>query len=266
MPVHGASICYDDCGQGEIPILFIHGFPFNKSSWSGQIEYLKSEHRVIAYDIRGFGQSTPGSKELSISVLADDLIQFMNQLEIPKAIVCGISMGGYILLNAVCRYPEKFKAIVLCDTNCIADSDETKEKRKKTIDQIKNGKVDEFATSFVEKVFSPNTAETNLEARTAIKNSILTTAHETLVGGLTALKNRDAICTSLNQLAIPALILCGSEDVVTPPAQSEYLHQKIIGSEFQLIKNAGHLPNVEQPIPFNTLLSSFIAQVLQKGE
>ncbi|MBK5286416.1 MAG: alpha/beta hydrolase, partial [Bacteroidia bacterium] len=95
------TICYDDFGKGVIPILFIHGFPFDKSSWQPQMEFLKNTHRVIAYDIRGFGKSTAGDKKISISLFADDLIKLMDALELQKAIVCGLSMGGYILLNAV---------------------------------------------------------------------------------------------------------------------------------------------------------------------
>jgi 3-oxoadipate enol-lactonase len=120
--INGITICYDDFGKGLLPIIFIHGFPFDKSSWQPQLDFLRQTHRVIAYDIRGFGNSTSGKEKESIRLFADDLIQFMDALEIDKAIVCGLSMGGYILLNAAFRYPERFEAIVLSDTQCIADS------------------------------------------------------------------------------------------------------------------------------------------------
>ena len=99
--------------------------------WDEQVELLKKTHRVIAYDIRAYGKSTAGEDEQSINLFADDLIKFMDGLLIKKAIVCGFSMGGYTLLNAVSRYPKRFEALILCDTQCIADSSETKEKRNK---------------------------------------------------------------------------------------------------------------------------------------
>jgi len=124
--LNGLTISYDDLGKGAVPIIFIHGFPFDKSSWQPQMEFFKKTNRVIAYDIRGFGKSSSGNEKESIRLFADDLIKFMDGLEITKAIVCGFSMGGYILLNAVCHYPKRFDAIILSDTQCIADSVETK--------------------------------------------------------------------------------------------------------------------------------------------
>src|SRR5688572_16597599 len=96
--VNGTTICYDDFGTGTVPIIFLHGFPFNKSSWQPQMEFLKNTYRVIAYDIRGFGESTSGEDLKGMSLFADDLMKFMEALKIEKAIVCGLSMGGFILL------------------------------------------------------------------------------------------------------------------------------------------------------------------------
>src|SRR5690606_41592977 len=103
------------------PIIFLHSFPFDKTMWHGQLEFLKSTHRVIACDIRGFGQSTDETSQLSMDLFADDNIQFMDTLKIEKAIICGLSMGGFIALNLMKRYPERFSALILCDTQCIAD-------------------------------------------------------------------------------------------------------------------------------------------------
>ncbi len=99
--VNGVTLCYDDLGDGAVPILFIHGFPFDKSSWQPQVKFLKSKRRVIAYDIRGYGKSTEGNEKVSMDLFADDLVNFMDALRIEKAVVCGLSMGGYILLTAI---------------------------------------------------------------------------------------------------------------------------------------------------------------------
>ena len=111
--VNGMTTCFEDFGEGNIPLIFIHGFPFDKSSWQPQMTHFKHTHRVIAYDIRGFGASTAGTERANIALFADDLVQFMDRMQIEKAIVCGLSMGGYILLNAVKRYPTRFEAIIL---------------------------------------------------------------------------------------------------------------------------------------------------------
>ena len=181
--LNGVTICYDDFGVGEIPIIFIHGFPFDKSSWQPQMEFLRKTHRVIAYDIRGFGKSTSGQDEQSIRLFADDLVNFMDALEINKAIVCGLSMGGYILLNAVYRYANRFQALVLSDTQCIADPAEIKEKRYDAIAQVIAGKLKDFTDGSIQTVFCPESLEMKKELVEKIRNIILTTSPLTISGG-----------------------------------------------------------------------------------
>ena len=137
--------CYDDVGKGNIPVLFIHGFPFDKSMWQPQVDFLKSLYRVITYDIRGFGKTFNDVAELNMNLFGDDLIGFMDALEISKAMVCGLSMGGYIALNVVYRFPERIAGLILSDTQCIADSAEGKEKRYKTIQQIETNGLNDFS-------------------------------------------------------------------------------------------------------------------------
>ncbi len=258
---NGAIICYDDFGTGVIPIIFIHGFPFNKSSWHPQMEFLKKEHRVIAYDISGFGNSTSGREKESISMFADDLVKLMDALEINKAIVCGLSMGGYILLNAVNRYPDKFKAIILSDTNCIADSILAKEKRFKTILQIEADGLKDFTEVFIENIFCKESLTDKKEIVEKIRTIILSTSPGTITRTLNAIVHRQEMCSSLKEISIPTLILCGKEDTVTPLAQSEFLFHHISNSILHIIGKAGHLSNLEQPNEFNKRLNNFISKI-----
>lgn len=259
----GITVCYDDIGTGIIPIIFIHGFPFDKSSWQPQIEFLKKTQRVIAYDIRGFGKSSAGGVKTSISLFADDLIKLMDALQINKVVACGLSMGGYILLNAVTHYPERFKAIILSDTQCIADSDEAKKKRYKTIDQIKAGGLNDFAEAFIKNIFCQESLNNNTGLIQKIKNIILSTLPETITGTLSALAQRPEMCSSLNEISMPALILCGKEDIITPLAQAESLHSSIPDSELYSIDKAGHMSNLEQPDRFNLHLAVFISGLVK---
>ena len=259
--VNGITICYDDFGSGSTPIIFVHGFPFNKSFWQPQMEFLKGTQHVIAYDIRGFGKSTPGKEEDSMGLFADDLVKFMDALQIDKAIVCALSMGGYILLNAVHHYPQRFKAIILSDTQCIADSHEVKVKRKETISQIKTEGLEKFAEEFVTTIFCNKSLDTKKEVVEKIKNMILATPPATITGTLKALAARWHMCSSLNEISIPTLILCGTEDKLTPLAQSEFMFKNIKNSTLHSINNAGHLPNLEQPEEFNRHLTDFISSL-----
>jgi pimeloyl-ACP methyl ester carboxylesterase len=259
--VNDITINYEDKGKGNIPIIFIHGFPFNKSMWQPQLDYFMKENRVITYDIRGFGQSTFGATQHSIAQYADDLILMMNELRIEKAIVCGLSMGGYILLNAVIRYPEKFAGIVLADTQCLADSTFAKEKRFKTMEQIETGGLFDFANGFVENVFRKETLNDNKELVEKIKSIILSTSSTTIVAALNALATREETCGNLNIISTPTLILCGKDDMLTPLDKSEFMKTNIESASLQIIHDAAHLSNLEQPDSFNQHVSNFISKI-----
>src|SRR4051812_1278955 len=113
--INGVTINYDDLGNSEFPLIFIHGFPFDKNSWKFQLDELQKYSRVIAYDCRGYGKSSSDRNPFSIRLFADDLISLLDELKIEKAIICGLSMGGYVALNAISRFPERFHKLILSD-------------------------------------------------------------------------------------------------------------------------------------------------------
>jgi 3-oxoadipate enol-lactonase len=256
---NGITMSFDDFGKGETPIIFVHGFPFDKSSWAPQMAFMKKTQRVIAYDIRGFGATPLGKTKPSMRVYADDLVKFMDNMGIHKAIVCGLSMGGYIVLNAVQRYPERFKALILSDTQSIADTKEAEKKRYQTIEQIKTDALAVFTEGVLKNVFCANSRAHKTEVIGKIKEVILSTPQETIIAALTALAERTDMTASLKDIPIPTLIICGKEDSMTPPNQAEALHFAIKNSSLHIIENAGHLSNLEQPDAFNKHLAGFIA-------
>ena len=259
--VNDIKVCYDDHGKGEIPIIFIHGFPFDKLMWQPQLDLFGKNYRVIAYDIRGFGKSAIGSAQGSINLFADDLVKFMDGLEIKKAIVCGLSMGGYILLNAIIRYPQRFDAIILSDTQCIADSFEAKEKRKKAISQIVAGKINDFALGFIANIFSDETKKTKGDVVEKIKRTILSTRAEAVTATLSVLAERQNLCSSISQIEVPTLIICGEQDIVTPVEQAEFLHDTIPNSQLKIIENAGNMSNLAKPDEFNMHIVEFLSGI-----
>jgi 3-oxoadipate enol-lactonase len=256
--IKNATLCYDDNGTGDTPLIFIHGFPFDRSMWLPQSTRLSKLHRVITYDLRGYGRSSTSEYNFSMTLFADDLIQLMDLLQIKKANVCGLSMGGYILLNAVNRYPERFKSLILADTQCINDTDEIRENRYKSIDLINNNGLDQFAEGFVSKIFTKNSLENNRELISKIKNVVRNTDPQVIISTLKALAERQERCTILNEIKIPVLVLCGDQDTVTPKLQSEKMLKLIPGSRMHTIPDAAHLSNLEQPEEFNSEIESFL--------
>jgi 3-oxoadipate enol-lactonase len=256
--VNGVQLSYTQYGSGEQTIIFIHGFPFDKSMWDGQARILSKKNKVITFDIRGFGKSESGSEKPSIDLFAGDLIALIDALALKKVIACGLSMGGYVLLNAVSRAPEKFSKIILADTQCIADSEEGKEKRFKTIDKVNAEGLEVFAEGYVQNVFAKSSHETKKDAVAHAKKMITTTDRQTVTSTLKALAERKETCNSLKNVKVPALIICGKEDTVTPLSQAELLNNTIRGSTMKIIEKAGHMSNLEQPEAFNAAIEEFL--------
>jgi pimeloyl-ACP methyl ester carboxylesterase len=255
--INDIIINYNDLGEGKLPLIFIHGYPFDKSSWQPQLDHLQHYGRVIAYDMRGYGMSTTNNETLSITLLADDLIKFMDALQIQKAIVCGLSMGGYVLLNALNRYPKRFSAIILSDTQCISDTAEAKEKRHKNIQLIQSGGLNEFTENMIRNLFYEESFIAKKDVVASVKKVMLSASPQSLTDTLHALANREEMCYSLANILIPTLIICGKEDKAVPSQQSVFMHQQIPRSILHLIEKAGHLPNLEKPDEFNRLVNDF---------
>ncbi|MBK6833597.1 MAG: alpha/beta hydrolase [Bacteroidetes bacterium] len=258
---NGITISYDDFGHSAIPVILIHGFPFNKSSWQPQIDFLQMTKRVIAYDIRGFGNSSTNDDEVSMDVFADDLIKLMDALKIEKSIVCGLSMGGYIVLNAVNRFPDRFEAIVLCDTQSISDTSEIKEKRTATIKQIESDGLFDFTENFVGSVLSKTSLSSKKQLVNELKSTILSTPVKTITSTLISLAERKEMREHIKNISVPTLVLCGIEDMVTPVDQSSFMIKQIPNSTLHSINGAGHLSNLEQPEIFNKHLGDFVFKI-----
>lgn len=256
--VNNINLSYDDFGEGSIPIVFLHGFPFDKSMWQEQLDFLKSTHRVIALDIRGFGKSTDEESHLSMDLFANDLILFIDKLGLEKVIICGLSMGGFIALNAMKRFPSRFEALILCDTQCIADSYDVKANRYKTISDIKEFGASNFSEGFIKKVFHESSITEKPEMVEQLRKVVFSNSQHIITQGLVALAERSETCSILNDISIPTLIICGREDIVTPLDESKFMNKNIKGSVLHVITNAGHVSNLEEPLKFNRHLRNFL--------
>jgi 3-oxoadipate enol-lactonase len=260
--INDITVSYSDEGKnGARVIIFIHGFPFNKSMWNMQIKALEDNYHVITYDIRGHGNSDAGKGDFSIKLFVKDLLSLMDALKIEKTALCGLSMGGYIALKAIIRYPERFDALILSDTNCFADTSEVKEKRMKAIESIRKNGLGKYADESIKNLFAPVSFTTREEEIAAVREMIVKTSKQSLYHTLLALSVREETCSKLPEIKVPALIMVGSEDKITPPEAAQFMHEKIKGSFLHIIKDAGHLSNMENPGEFNVQLKKFISSV-----
>ncbi|MGH2568696.1 MAG: alpha/beta fold hydrolase [Bacteroidota bacterium] len=257
--LNDVQINYVERGMPQgLPAVFIHGFPFSHSMWEPQMLALPSEIRAIAYDVRGHGESDVADGIYSIELFVDDLMALLDHLVLQQAVLCGLSMGGYIALRAIERHPDRVKGLILCDTQSAADSNEGKVKRSASIKAVKTNGVKAFAEGFVKAVFAAQTFEKNPAAVETIRAMIEANSPLGITGTLLALAARTDTSATLANIKVPTLILVGEHDAITPVAASQSMHEKIAGSKMQVIPNAAHMSNLENPSDFNAALLKFL--------
>ncbi len=240
-------------------IVFIHGFPFDRSMWDEQARLLEKDHFVVTFDIRGHGESDEGSGQYLIEFFVDDLVALMDHLGLDRACLCGLSMGGYTALRAVERDPSRFSGLILCDTKSTPDTNAAKLNRASQIKTILEGRKAQFADAQVKALFAPVSLEGNAPAVEKIRKTIESTKDKGLVGALIALAARTDTSESLGKIAVPTLIMVGDMDKVTTLSDAEKMHSTIPGSRLEVIHGAGHLSNLENSAEFNSALQSFLS-------
>lgn len=256
------TINYTERGVPQgLPVVFIHGFPFNHTMWEPQMKALPNHIRAITYDVRGHGESDVVDGQYTLEFFVDDLIALLDHLVIEQAVLCGLSMGGYIALRAIERHPDRVKALVLCDTRSEADPNEGKVKRSATIKSVKTDGVPAFASGFVKAIFAEQTFRDNPNAIESIQNVIKSSSPIGICGTLLALACRTDTTALLPHINVPTLILVGEQDKLTPPSASRAMHEAIQGSELQIIPHAAHMSNVENPSEFNKHLIEFLTRL-----
>jgi pimeloyl-ACP methyl ester carboxylesterase len=257
--INGVNINDIEVGDpAGIPVVFIHGFPFDKTMWTPQLKSIPAKYRAIAYDLRGHGESDCGDGQFLIEFFVDDLIGLMDYLKIEKAVLVGLSMGGYIALRAVERNPERVIALALCDTKSEADSNEVKIRRARQISIIKNSGIHRFADDFLKAIFAENTFLRMPDTVEMIKKIIVKTSPLSLASTLIALAARTDTTPALPQIKVPTLILTGEKDPLTTPEDATKMKQLIPNSKMHIIPEAAHLCNLENSVIFNKYLFEFL--------
>lgn len=255
--ISGLSVYFEGNSKNK-SIIFLHGFPYDHTMWKSQIDELNEKYFCVTYDIRGLGESPVGDGQYTMESFVDDLETIINELKLEKPILCGLSMGGYIGLRALERFDEIFSAVILCDTRADADGNEGKLKRAAAIKRINTEGLAPFAKDFITNCFGDDYKQNNkdeFEKRIA-KSSGFDPAG--VKGSLLAMLSRNDTTEYLSNVKIPALIICGEHDALTPPAVMKTLAEKINGAEYVVIKNSGHMSPIENPEEVNIALRDFL--------
>lgn len=255
----GHEINYEDEGQGT-PVLFVHGFPLDHALWSQQLDGLASRARCIAPDLRGFGASGREGP-FSMDQYADDLVCLLDHLEVPRAVVAGLSMGGYVAFALWRSYPERVRALVLADTRATADDEAALAKRREMIEAARASGPQVVGERMLEGMVGRTSRQRSPEVVLEVRRIMERAPLEGVVGAIEAMMARPDSTPDLARIDVPTLIIVGDEDVITPPAQSRAMHELIPGSRLEILEGAGHASNMERPAAFNHLLGEFLAQL-----
>ncbi|MCD6045192.1 MAG: lip3 [Gammaproteobacteria bacterium] len=237
------TISYTDTGSGK-PVVLIHAFPTDQQLWKQQIEPLKKHFRVITLDLWGFGQSAPtDGKAITMTQYADEVNTLLTHLQIQHAIIGGESMGGYIALAFLNKYPQKVAGLILADTQPIADNADTKKKRETSAQDVLQHGTENLITGFIPKALSPQASE---EIKLSLYKLMQKQSAKGIASALRGMALRQDMSGTLAATSLPVLIITGEEDNVISPQQSHDMHALSKNSTLVVIKNAGHLSNLEQ--------------------
>jgi 3-oxoadipate enol-lactonase len=248
-------------GSG-MPLLLVHGFPLDHSMWGAQIERFSSQAHVIAPDLRGFGTSgvTPGT--VTMERMADDVVAILDQLAVTEpVVVCGLSMGGYVAFQFARKYPQRLRALVLCNTRSAADTPEARGSRQKLVEQVLAVGPSAVADAMLPRFFTTETFQRLPGAAEFVRERILLTPPEGIAAALRGLAERPDVANLLPQIHVPTLVVAGSDDALTPAGEMRAMAEKIAGSQFVELPGAGHLTALEAPVEFNAVLARFLRKL-----
>lgn len=261
-------------------VVFIHGFPFDGSMWEPQLAALPDGWRGIAPDLRGFGRSpidgdgcTPSGKRmgagiarpdepvLSMPCLADDVAALIEKEVDGPAVVCGLSMGGYVAFELVRRRPELVRGLILADTRATADNDEKRENRMRMAQTVRDSGTHPVAKAMIPDLLTRETREEQPDVVDAVRSMILGAPPETVVAALAGMASRRDSTADLATLPIPTLVIVGEHDAITPPDGVRAMADAIPGAELTVVPDAGHLSSLENPEAFNLAMTAFLEQL-----
>jgi len=253
--VDNVDIAYTEHGAGPAVVL-LHGYPFNQTLWSGQVEALKNSYRVITPDLRGHGESTVGPA--SMNRMAADVASLLDALGIERVVVGGLSMGGYVTLAFYRLFPQRVHSLILADTRAQADTEENKRIRAQQVETLLSHGMKPIVEAMLPKLLHPETVSKRPDILKQLREMMLQTKPEGAAAALQAMAAREDQTELLPHILVPTLILVGKDDPITPLQDSETMHQLIEGSRLVVIENASHVSNLERPAEFNSAVMTFL--------
>ena len=259
--VRGIELAYEVSGEG-LPVVLLHGFPFNRTLWREQVEALRERYRVVTVDLRGHGETTAtGDAPATMEEMAEDVAALLDELQLARVVLGGLSMGGYVALAFYRLFHTRVGALILADTRPQADTDEARRTREETAKRSLREGMQPIADAMLPKLLAPQTHDERPEIVARVRDMILNTDARGAASALRGMAVRRDQTALLREIDCPALVVVGSLDAITPPADAELLKREIRDSRLEIIEGAGHVSNLERPAEFNSALKKFLREL-----
>jgi pimeloyl-ACP methyl ester carboxylesterase len=261
--IAGTSLATVDQGDGS-PLLLVHGFPLDHTMWNAQIEEFSGRWRVIAPDLRGFGQSGGAHEVVTMEEFAADLAALLDALDVTEPVVfCGLSMGGYIAWQFWRNFSFRLGALVLCDTRAVADTAEAAKVRRETAERVVREGTAWLATSMIEKLLSEATIRDRPEIVDAIRQTIGSANPQGVAAASRGMAQRVDATAWLASIDVPALVAVGQHDAISTVDEMRGIAGTIPRAQFAVIPDAGHVSPMENPRALNAAVSGFLEGLSQ---
>ncbi|MET0623070.1 MAG: alpha/beta hydrolase [Pyrinomonadaceae bacterium] len=256
--VRGVEVAYDEVGRGDAFVL-LHGFPFDRSMWREQAEVLSADFRVIAPDLRGLGETPLGGlAAATMDEMAEDVAALLDALNVERAVLGGLSMGGYVVFEFFRRFPRRVRALVLADTRPQEDDDAGKRTREENAQKVLREGMRPLVDSMLPKLLTASTRERRPDVFERVSAMMLAVRPEGAAAALRGMAVRRDQTELLSRIDMPTLVVVGTEDAITTPSDAEAMAAKIEGARLVRVEGAAHLSNVERPEEFNRALGDFV--------
>lgn len=247
--------------EGDGPaLLLVHGFPLDRSIWQHQVATLAGWRRV-APDLRGMGSSDAPAEGYAMAAYADDLARLLERLGVRRAVVAGLSMGGYIAFELLRRHPSLVGGLVLCDTKAAADTAEGRKGRDDMIALARQSGAAAIAEKMLPKLLGRSTHQSQPQVVGQVREMIVRSPVAGIVGALRAMKERPDSTPLLAGIDVPTLVVAGEEDELIPVAAAREMAAAIPSASLELIPGAGHVPCLEAPAAVSRVLADFLKAV-----
>jgi 3-oxoadipate enol-lactonase len=256
----GFQMGFDDQGDG-LPIVFLHGFPHDRTLWAAQRVALAPHARCIVPDLRGFGHSSTHGP-FSMDQYADDVVALLDWLGIGSAVVCGLSMGGYVAMALWRRHPDRVRAFVFCDTRADGDSEEGQRRRDELAALVKRDGARAIADAQLTGMVGSTTRARRPEVIAGLRAMMGRQPAAGIVGALQAMRDRPDSRETLRTISIPSLVIVGEDDVLTPIKDARAIAEalpSVARVRLEIIAGAGHVPCLERPAATMHALSDFLS-------